>query len=93
MESILRNVSDFQEDQKRWLEEKLGHQLQEDQLVMIRVLSPGVEPTEATRSKAMDELQSMVEQANANAAARGITAEEADAAIEEAVVHVRRHKP
>jgi len=39
MESIVRNVSDLHADQRQWLESALGHQLRDNQQVIIQVLA------------------------------------------------------
>jgi len=90
MESTVRNVKDIQGGERRWLETTLGQQLQDNQQVFIMVLTPDVEPDEVTRRKAGKSIDAILDQAEQNATAQGVTAEEADSAVDEAMEHVRR---
>ena len=90
MGSIVCNVKDIQSIQKRWLEGALGESLRDDQQVFILVVTPNVLPDEATRKEALRGVESILDQAEANASAQGFSAEEADAAVDDAMRHVRR---
>jgi len=92
MESIIRHVKDIGADERRYLEGALGRQLQENQQVIIRVIDLGVEPDEQTRRSALADAAAIAQKGRANAAAQGVTDEEVDAAIDEAIEHARRHK-
>ncbi len=94
METIaVRNVSDIGADEKRSLEDLIGARLQENQQVFIMVFTPGLEPDSVSREAAMNNVETILEEAHRNATAQGITSEEADAAVEEAMNHVRRRRP
>jgi hypothetical protein len=67
----------------------MGGALDEGQQVLIMAFTPEVERDETSRTRAMDEIDQMVASADAQAKALGITAEEADAAVEEAMQHIR----
>lgn len=92
MESITRNVKDIEGDQRHWLESALGRELRDNQQVIIRVLEPGVEPSEAVRDQALGEACEIAKKGRENAAAQGVTEEEAGQIIDEAVRHVRQQK-
>ncbi|MBW3539127.1 MAG: hypothetical protein KY476_02550 [Planctomycetes bacterium] len=92
MESVIRNVKDIDANERRYLEGTLGRQLQENQQVVIRVIDLGVEPDAATRRAALADASAIARKGRANAAARGVSEEQVDAAVDEAIDHVRRHK-
>ncbi len=71
-------------DKRRWIEAVVGHQLEENQQVLIHVLDVGVEPDERLRRDALSQAAEIARQGRTNAAARGATDSEVDAAIEEA---------
>lgn len=86
----VQNVKDLQASQKRCLESILGQELRDHQQVFIMAFSAGVEPDEATRRQALAGIKELQAKAEAYANAHGITEEEFDAAVEEAMQHVRR---
>jgi hypothetical protein len=88
----VESVRNLQAGGKRWLEAILGQQLQESQQVFIMVLSPGTEPDEAARRQARAGLEAVFQKAEAYAGAHGIDEDEIDAAIQEAMQHVRPGK-
>jgi hypothetical protein len=92
MESIIRNVNDIGDDPRRWLESNLGHPLREGQQVMITILNVGTEPDEQTRREASEELLAIQAKAAANIAAQGVSQEEYNAVVDEAIAAVRRRK-
>ena len=92
MESIVRNVKDIEGNERHLYESVLGQQLADHQQVIIRVINPGVEPDEAVRDAAMERASEIARQGRANAAAQGVTEEEAGAVIDEAIREVRRQR-
>src|SRR5260370_18061865 len=92
MESILRNVGDIEAAEKRWLESFLGQSLNADQKVLIMVLDPGVVPDAKARDAARAKMELTFAQTDAYAREHGITAGEADPAVQEAMNAVR-HSP
>ncbi len=90
MESIIRNVSDIELDERRMYESVLGHALQQNQRIILRVVDLGREPDDTTRTAALGQAVEIARQGRAAAAAQGVTPEEADAAVEEAIQVVRR---
>ena len=85
----VQNVKDLQDGGKRWLEDVLGQNLRENQQVFIMVFTPGVEPDEATRRQARAGLERTFQKTEQYADEHGITADEVDAAADEAMRHVR----
>jgi hypothetical protein len=66
----VERVRDLQAGGKRWLEEVLGQQLQENQQVFIMVLSPGSEPDEAARRQAHTGLDATFQKTSYSRSAR-----------------------
>jgi hypothetical protein len=93
MESIARDVKNLDSDECRLFESVVGHSLQENQRVIIRVIELGTEPDEASRRAALTRAVEIARQGREAVESQGITAEEADAAIDEAIEAVRRSKP
>jgi hypothetical protein len=93
MESIIRNVGEIDTDERRVYESVLGHTLGENHRVIIRVVELGDEPDKATRTAALARAVEIARQSHAAAAAQGITPEEADAVVDEAIQEVRRSNP
>jgi hypothetical protein len=92
MESIIRNVKDIESDKRQWLESAVGHQLQDNQQIIIRILSPGTPPDQQTKEQALSDLQRLSEQGTRHREALGVSEEEADKALDEAMRHVRRRE-
>ena len=90
MEAIIRTVKDIETDQRHWLEAAIGHQLQDDQQIMIRVLTPGVASDEKTRDAAFADLKKLSAQGAGQREALGVSEADADAVLDEAMHHVRR---
>ena len=85
----VRSAKEIQGSEKRWLEAVLGQHLQDHQQVFIMLFTPGVAPDEATRRQARDGIRKLQAKARAHADAQGISDEEIDAAVDEAMGHVR----
>ena len=85
----VENVKDIQAGGRRWLEDVLGQHLQEHQQVFIMVLSPGRAPDEAARRQARAGLEATFRKTDAYAQEHGVTDEEIDSAVREAMDHVR----
>jgi len=89
MESIVCNVADLEIAQRLWLEGTLGQPLGDSQQVFIRVLTPGVPPDPFTKGRALADVQRLAERAADYRRQQGISETEADAALDEAMNHVR----
>ena len=92
MESFIQNVKDIDADRLRSLEHVVGQNLNGNQQVAIRVVDIGTEPSEHIRNEALARAAEIARQARANAAAQGVSEEEVEAAIEEAIRHARQRK-
>lgn len=92
MESIIQNVKDLDNDHRQWIESVLGCHLTENQKVIIRVVDVDVEPDEKTRRENIAKAAEIARQGRANAAAQGVTEEEAGEIIDEAIQHYRQQK-
>ena len=89
----IQSVKDLQDSGKRWLENVLGQHLKESQQVFIMVFTPGVEPDEATRRQALASVKQTMTQVEKNLAEGGVSDDEFDAAVDEAMEDVRRREP
>jgi len=92
MESISRDVKSLESDERRLYESVVGHALGENQRVIIRVVDLEAEPDQATRRAALNRAVEIASQGREAARAQGLTEEEANAAIEEAVRDVRQSR-
>lgn len=91
MENILsRNVDEIPEASRRSLESLLGGELLGHQRVFIMVLDPADTPSEAKQCSAATGLRDIIAKAERHAGANGVSEGEADAAVIEAMEHVRR---
>jgi hypothetical protein len=86
----VRSVKDIEGSEKRCLESMLGQKLRQDQQVFIMAFTPGAVPDEVAHRTALAEIHDLQAKAAAYANAHGITEDEIDAAVDEAMQHVRR---
>jgi hypothetical protein len=92
METVLRNVKDIARDDREGLEHLVGASLQENQQVLIHILDIGIVPTDSVRGAAIEQAAALAEQGRRHAASQGITPEESDEAIDEAINWARRER-
>ncbi len=92
MEAVLRNVKDIAGNDRVGLEHVVGAPLQDDQQVLIQVLNVGVVPSEDARRAGMQQAAAIAQRGREHAASLGVTAEEAESTIEEAIRHVRQQR-
>ena len=92
MESITRSVKEMEAGQWRSLEQVIGHELQDDQQIVIRIVTPEIDPDPEKRARAMADLRRLSEQAAKNCQNLGATEQEIDEAIDEAMNFVRRRE-
>jgi hypothetical protein len=91
MEAISLKVDDLSISDRTTLEHLLGRSLELDQQVVVMAFKAR-ENEESVRQAARERLLLMIDRAARHAAERGITAEEADAAVAEAMEAIR-HRP
>jgi len=82
-------VNEIPDPDRRSLENLLGHPLQANQQVFVMVLPTGQAPDKATRRAAAESIRRTLAEVDQYRAAHGITDEEVDAAIDEAMQYVR----
>ncbi len=92
MESIIRNVKDIAGADRRGLEHVVGHELSDNQQVIIRVVEMEVIPNQQAKAAALDNLRKLSEQGSLHRQSQGCSEAEIDDAIEEAVRETRRQK-
>jgi hypothetical protein len=88
----VENVRNLQENRKRVLEDILGQKLKENQQVFIMAFTPGTVPTEKDRQEALAGLKETWEKVDRHMKKHGVTGEEFDAAVDEAVKQVRHRQ-
>jgi len=94
MESVTsHNVNDLPPAERQTLETIVGRHLQPDERVSIRVYGSKVEPDEALREAARENLERTFARIDEYGKEHGIIPEEADAAVEEAIEHIRPRNP
>jgi hypothetical protein len=91
METISRKVDDLSQPDRAALEHLLGRQLEQDQQVVVMAFKP-CETDASVREAARMRLHASLDRAARHAADLGITTDEADAAIAEAMEAIR-HRP
>jgi len=92
MESIIRSVKDIEAAQRQSLEEVIGHELHDNQQIVIRVVTPGVVPDQDARAQAISDLRALSEQGSRHRESLGLSEREVDEALDEAMNHVRRRE-
>jgi hypothetical protein len=92
METIIRDVKSIEPGERRVYESVVGHALQENQRVLVVVLDPGAETDESLRQKAIAELHDLCREGTECRQRLGVSVEEADQALEEALRPVRSGK-
>ena len=92
MESVIRDVKSIESNERQVYESVLGHVLQDNQRIIIRVVDREDEADETSRRAALLEAAELARQGRAAAQAQGFSVEEADAIIDEAIREVRRSR-
>ena len=90
MNTLIRNVRDLETVNRRTLESLLGQRLEENEQVIIRVVSVGKEPDAATRRTALQRAKEIAEQADRHRESLGVPRDEVDRVIDEAIQTIRR---
>ncbi len=84
-----RSVNDLPAPERQTLERMLGQELSSDQRVFVMTYTPSAVPEDSVREAARAGLQRVFERVDQHGARHGVTPEEADAAVEEAMEQVR----
>jgi hypothetical protein len=85
----IRSVKDLPDSGKEWLETLLGR-LQENQQVFVMAFSPGVEPDAAAKQQGLAAVRQVWDRVGTKMRDQGVAGEDFDAAVDEAMEHVRR---
>ena len=83
------NAADLSQWQRLAVESIVGRPLQAEDRVFVAVLQPNREPTAAAKARARERLGQVFAQVDRFGQEHGITADEADAAIDLAVREIR----
>ena len=84
-----RNVQDIPSTERAAIETLLGRRLGAEQQVFIMAYTPNVAPDKSVRRAAEQSLERIFQSVDAHGTTQGITPQEADAALDEAMQHVR----
>lgn len=84
-----RDLNEIPSAERTALEALLDSKLSSEQQVIVIAYTPGITPGPEMRPAARQRLMKSFEWIDKNSEERGISADEADAAIEEAMEHVR----
>ena len=87
-----QKVKDIEETGREWIEGVLGQRLDDEDQIYLMVYKHGSVPEESGRRAAFERIKALCEKAHRHAEEQGVTAEQADAAVREAIGYVRRHK-
>ena len=90
MNAVQRNVREIDSEGRRFLESTLGQPLRDNQQVLIQVFDLDRITDEQTRQRAHEKASEIAAQGRRNAAALGVTEQEVDEAIQEALTFVRQ---
>lgn len=88
-----RNVNDIPSAEREALETLLGRPLEADQQVFVMAYTPNLVPDEKVREAARKGLHQTFAAVDRHAQEHGITPEEADAAVDEAMERIRPRTP
>ncbi len=89
MESLVHNVKDMPPERRRSFEAALGETLRDNQRVYVVVVTPGVEPSDQQRAAALADLRELGERGTKHRESLGVSVDEADQAVDEAMENVR----
>jgi len=92
MESLVHNVKDMLPATRRGFEAALGETLLDSQCVYVVVVTPGVEPSDLQRAEALADLRELGKQGAKHRESLGISEDEADQAVDEAMQNVRHSR-
>jgi hypothetical protein len=88
--TVTKSVHEISADERRTLEGLLGSSLLPEQQVLVMVYNPNAVSDEIIRRRAAESIRQTWKRVDAHVAAEGISADEFDAVIDEAMQHVRR---
>jgi hypothetical protein len=86
----VQRARDLDVPARQWLEGLFGRSLREDEEVTIHLSVPHPAPTEAERKAALTRIETVLDRAADNM--RDVPAATFEAAVDEAMAHVRRRK-
>ena len=86
---VTHAVNEIPAAARRTLEDLLGRHLEDNQKVRLVVISPPQEKDEEARRQAVENIRRRLAETGQSMVARGITTEEFNAAVDEAMEHIR----
>jgi len=89
MESVIRDVRDLVPDERQVVESMVGHGLAEDQRILVVVLPSGTEPDDGVKLRAREEFLALCKFGTENRERLGISVEDADLILDEALMSGR----
>jgi hypothetical protein len=89
MDSVIRDVKDIRPEERHIYETVIGHSLTQDQRILVAVLPSGADRDDSARHRAREEFFELCKQGAENREGLGVSVEEADLMLEEALRAVR----
>lgn len=86
------NVADLSDEQRRVLESVIGQTLTSDQVVHWAITKAPRQPTAADKARALAGLEAIFTKIDRNLDEKGVSQAEWEAAVDEAVEHVRSQR-
>jgi fructose-1,6-bisphosphatase/inositol monophosphatase family enzyme len=87
--TVFTSVSDLSAEQRRAAELLIGHRLDPAEIVVVTAARAKEEPTSEARTASLAKLRVIFDAIDEHGRNHGITSEEADAAIDEAIFAIR----
>ncbi len=85
MDSVIRDVKDIRPEERRIYETLIGHNLSQDQRILVAVLPSASDLNDSARHRAHNEFFELCKQGAENRERLGVSVEEADLILEEAL--------
>jgi len=92
MESLVHNVKDMPLETRRSFETALGETLCDNQQVYVIVVTPGVEPSDQQRAKAIADLREVGKRGTKHRESLGVSVDEVDQTVDEAMENIRPYR-
>ena len=90
MKAVIINVKGIDPSQRQWIEASIGRHLEDNQQVIIRVVNIDMEPDSRIRDTSLEKASVVAAQGRSHAAEQGLSKEDVNVAIDEAIQHSRQ---
>jgi hypothetical protein len=87
-----RTAAEIPPDHRSWVEGVVGHSLHPSERVVFLSYVPGAVPSADVQGQAVRRIEELAQIAAQHQAAQGVSEQEIDAAVDEAVEHARKRR-